>query len=191
MTSEEVIFRPAEQSECRTLAQLYSICSDGVAEYVWSKKAEAHESLLDVGQRRYEQEDSLSSYLNCMVAEVGGNIAGMLVSFPSYIDPEYVEEDPVLAPYSKLEEGNSLYICGISFFPEHRNKQYGTQLMMLAEQLALVNGLAQLSLIVFEKNEGALKLYSSLGYKEKAREPIVAHPLIRKEGDAILMTKLL
>jgi hypothetical protein len=30
-------FRPAEKSDCREIASLYSISSDGVADYIWTK----------------------------------------------------------------------------------------------------------------------------------------------------------
>ena len=138
----EIKFRPAEKADCLTIASLYSISSDGVADYVWTKLAEP-------------------------------------------------EEDPVLAPYSKLEENNSYYICGIALFPECRNQGVGTKLMELAETHAHAKGFKKFSLIVFEQNAGAKRLYDRLGYQEFAREAIVSHPLIHYTGDAILMVKTL
>lgn len=55
-------FRAAKKEDCRTIAELYSISSDGVADYIWSMLAEDGENILDVGQRRYEQEESVFSY---------------------------------------------------------------------------------------------------------------------------------
>jgi hypothetical protein len=40
-----------------------------------------------------------------------------------------------------------------------------------------------------ESNAAAHGLYARLGYRERMREPIVRHPLIRCAGDAILMVK--
>ncbi len=68
----EFTIRPAVKSECRTIAELYRISSDGVAEYIWTKLAEPGEDLLDVGQRRYEQEDSVFSYRNCSMVDRKG-----------------------------------------------------------------------------------------------------------------------
>jgi hypothetical protein len=62
--------------ECRTVASLYSIASDGVANYIWTKLAQPGEDLLDVGQRRYEQEESAFSYRNCVVADLDGRVIG-------------------------------------------------------------------------------------------------------------------
>ena len=183
-------FRPAEKPDCRAIASLYSISSDGVADYIWTKLAQPGEDLLDVGQRRYERENTVFSYQNCILATLGENIVGMLVAFPMIVEETAEpEEDPVLVPYSKLEENNSYYICGIALFPEYRNRGIGTELMKLAEAQAVTKGFTKLSLIVFEQNVGAKRLYESLGYREVAREPVVPHPLIHYSGDAILMVK--
>ena len=183
-------FRPAEKSDCRIIASLYSISSDGVADYIWTKLAQPGEDILDVGQRRYERENSLFSYQNCLLATLEDTIVGMLVAFPLTVEEDTEPEtDPVLAPYSKLEEDNSYYICGIALFPDYRDRGIGTQLMQLAEERAAEKGLTKLSLIVFEQNAGARRLYDRLGYREVAREAIVSHPLIHYSGDALLMVK--
>ncbi len=185
-------FRPAQQSDCLAIATLYSISSDGVADYIWTTLAEPGEDLLDVGQRRYERENSAFSFQNCTVATVNDNIVGMVVAFPMEVDENAAsEEDPVLAPYSKLELDDSYYICGVAVLPTYRNRGIGQQLLALAEQQASTKGLDTLSLIVFEQNEGAKRLYDRLGYREVAREAIVPHPLIHFTGDAILMAKRL
>lgn len=184
-------FRPAKRSECRTIATLYRISSDGVADYIWTKLAAPEEDILDVGQGRYEQEDLVFSYKNCVVVTHDEKIIGMLVTFPMEIEPvaNELEEDPVLVPYSKLEEANSYYICGMALVPEYRNQGIGRKLVTLAEDTAREMSYEKLSLIVFEQNEGALRLYERDGFKEVAREPVVPHPLIRHTGDVLLMVK--
>lgn len=186
-----VNFRPALKSETEVIAKLYRISSDGVADYIWSQLAEPGEDLLAVGSRRYRREESDFSYRNCTIAEVKGKTAGMLVAFPIFVDPDYVESDPVMKPFSILEEDNSYYICGIAFSPEFRGKGYGKQLMQLAEQQAREKGFTKLSLIVFEENRLARELYLKLGYREVAHERVVPHPLIKVEGNALLMVKQL
>lgn len=183
-------FRPAKKEECRIIAELYSISSNGVANYIWTKLAKPGEDILDVGERRYEREDTFFSYKNCTVVEVDGVISGMMVAFPIVADDE-VDEDPVLAPYSRLEEDNSYYICGVALYPEYRGKGIGHQFMALAKKQAMLEGIHKLSLIVFEDNENALGIYQELGYKEIKRERIVQHPMIQHSGDAILMVQTL
>ncbi len=190
---EAVIIRPAAKADCRTIARLYSISSDGVADYIWTRLAAPGEDIIEVGQRRYEREDSVFSYRNCTVAVVDDEIIGMLVAFPMHVDRGSLSEetDPVLAPYSVLEEDNSYYICGMAFFPPYRGHGLGTRFLKLAEVQALEKGLPKLSLIVFDQNEGAKRLYLRQGYREVARQPVVPHPLIHYTGDALLMVKAL
>jgi ribosomal protein S18 acetylase RimI-like enzyme len=185
-----VEFRPAQKTDSRAIATLYSIASDGVANYIWSQFAEPHETLIDVGQRRYEREGIPFSYQNATLATVEGAIAGMLVAYPiegeSEPDPQ---PDPVLAPYRQLEAPNSYYICGLAVFPDYRQQGIATHLMHLAEQQAIAKGLPQVSLIVFEQNTRAKRLYDRLGYREIKRVPVVPHPLIEAFGNALLMVK--
>ncbi|HSS62987.1 MAG TPA: GNAT family N-acetyltransferase [Gammaproteobacteria bacterium] len=189
--SSAVSLRAAEKSDCRTIAALYRISSDGVADYIWSKLAEPGEDLLDVGRRRYEREESVFSYRNCTVAVLEGEVLGMLIAFPMRVDEKAGEEesDPVLAPYGKLEEDNSYYICGVALFPPYRGHGLGSRFLELAENQARERKLPKLSLIVFEQNAGARRLYERRGYLEVAREPVVPHPLIQHTGDALLMVK--
>lgn len=188
----EVQFRPARKQDCGDIARLYAISSDGVANYVWSTLAGPGEDPVDVGRRRYERDDTLFSYRNCTIAELDGAIAGMLVAFPLHIDPEAgPETDPVLAPFSRLEEDNSYYICGVALFEPFRGNGIGSRLMQLAETNARALGLDKTSLIVFEQNRGAKRLYERLGYTVTAREKVVPHPLILCESDALLMVKQL
>jgi ribosomal protein S18 acetylase RimI-like enzyme len=48
----------------------------------------------------------------------------------------------------------------------------------------------RVSLICFERNEGAMRLYRRLGFEELARRPVVPHPLLHyPDGDAVLLAK--
>ncbi|MGI9309352.1 MAG: GNAT family N-acetyltransferase [Gammaproteobacteria bacterium] len=189
MIHDNLIFRPASIDDCRTIASLYSISSDGVADYIWSGLAEPGEEIMDVGARRYARENSAFSYTNCLLAEVDGSTAGFLVAFPMHVEPTEPESDPVLAPYSKLEEDNSYYVCGMAMFPEYRGQGIGTRLLDHAERDAKARGYNKLSLIVFEQNVGAKRLYLRQGFREASRQAIHPHPLIHYDGDALLMVK--
>jgi ribosomal protein S18 acetylase RimI-like enzyme len=188
---DEVEFRPAKKIESRKIAELFSISSDGLADYIWSLSKADGEEILDVGQKRYENPDSHFSYKNCTIAEYNHEVIGMLVAFPMYVEKnkDLNETDTVLLPYEKLEEDKSFYICGVAVYEKFRGKGVGTAFMDIAEIKANELGLTKLSLIVFEENKGAKKLYDRLGYYEVSREQISPHPLIHYKGDAILMVK--
>lgn len=97
--------------------------SAGVADYIWSKLAEAGESLIDVGARRYARENTEFSYQNCRFATLDDEPVGMLFAFPMQVDPDYMEDDPVLAPWPVLEEDNSYYISGVAIDDKFRGKR--------------------------------------------------------------------
>ena len=167
-------FRRARVEDCAKIAALYSISSDGVADYIWRKLARPGEDPLEVGERRYAREDSVFSYKNCVVAEHNGEVIGMLVAFPMETEPDPGEpegEDPVLAPYGELERPGSYYVCGMALLPEHRGLGLGARMLGLAREEARRRGLAEMSLIVFEQNTGAKRLYERHGFREVARRP--------------------
>ncbi len=189
---DNIIYRPAHKNDARKIAELFRISSDGIAEYIWTALAESGEAVLDVGARRYARENTQYSYQNCIIAELNKQVVGMLAAFPIHpSEQKPPEDDPVLVPYSKLEEPHSLYICGVALFEQCRSCGIGSQLMAMAEQQAKDQAIDKVSLIVFEQNIGARKLYETMGYQQVAREAVYPHPLIRFTGDALLMLKML
>ena len=140
VVKQQITYRKAIKADCDKIVSLYSLASDGVA--------------------------------------------------------DYGSGDPVLLPYAFLEEDNSYYISGMAVFADYQGNGIGSRLLEIAESNAIEHGLSKLSLIVFEQNIGAKKLYDKTGYVEIMRHPIVPHPivphpLIHFTGDALLMVKLL
>lgn len=195
MTQEtDVTFRPAYRTESRTIAELYRISSDGVADYIWTQLAAPGEDVLDIGERRYARDDTDFSYQNATVALSNDKIIGMIAAYAMGPAEQTggeldVDVDPVLLPMHKLEQPNSYYISGVALFPAYRGRGVGGRLLQIAFDAARARRLAQVSLIVFEQNTGAKRLYDRLGFREVMREPLVAHPLIHYTGDALLMVK--
>lgn len=183
--------RPASPADARKIAELFSIASDGVSDYIWSKSAAPDEDLLDVGEQRYENQDTSFGFQSATMVCVGDEVAGMLLAFPMQINKDYIEPDPVLAPMAKLEESDSHYICAMAVFDKYRGAGIGSRLLSEAEDQCRMHGLRKLSLIVFEENSGARRLYERSGFVETDRAAIVPHPLIRMEGDALLMVRYL
>jgi ribosomal protein S18 acetylase RimI-like enzyme len=183
--------RNAAKSDAREIAKLFLIASDGLAEYIWSQLQSPGMDLLDVGEARYARENTIFSYENCMMAEREGQIAGMLHCHPETGPPEEVRiSDPALQPYLELELNGSLYISGIAVHEPHRGLGIGTDLMRWAFAHAGELRLSKVSLICFERNGAALRLYHRLGFSEVDRRAIVPHPMLHyRDGDAILMAR--
>lgn len=196
-------FRAAKIDDCYKIAELFRIASDGVADYTWTTLQADYPglSLIEIGAKRYAREQTNFSYQNCIVTERDDEIIGMMVTFPS---PEVEEkaangsqttnepnnsptEPDVLAPYS-MEAPGTWYICAIALFPEFRGQGLGTQFLSIARQQAQEQGYGELSLLCFEQNTGAKKLYDRNGFKVIDRASVVPHPLIHHTGDILLMT---
>ena len=182
--------RDATREDAGEIAKLFLISSDGLAEYIWSQIDAPGQSLAQIGAERYAREGVAFSYEKCIVAERNGIIVGMLHGFEMPESDGSVTEDPVLRPYAELEDAGSYYVSGVALFPDHRGQGIGTALLGAAHERATSLRLPRASLICFEMNEDAMRLYKRFDYQESARRPLVPHPMLHyKEGDAILLVK--
>lgn len=183
--------RWAKEEDAGAIARLFLISSDGLAAYIWGKMDKPGLSLEEIGAARYAREGTAFSYENCLLAEIEGETVAMAHAFEMEADAEAsVEEDPVLRPYAELEDPGSLYLSGLAVEGRHRGCGAGGALMDRVEELARAKGLPRVSLICFERNEGALKFYDRRGYQEIARRPLVPHPCLHyRDGDALLLVR--
>jgi ribosomal protein S18 acetylase RimI-like enzyme len=191
--TSDAVLRAARTDDCRRIAELFRISSDGVADYVWSRLQEDYPgcSLLEIGARRYAREGTAFSYQNCVVAERAGEVVGMLHTFviaPTDGPPAAAADiDPVLRPYAELEVPGSLYISGLALLPGERGRGLGTRLLRIASERAQKLGCPELSLICFAGNTGARRLYARHGFTVLDCRDIVPHPMIHVIGEALLM----
>jgi len=192
MNEPGVTFRLATKKDSLTIAALFSISSDGVVDYVWSTLAPDYPGLapIEIGAVRYASEEGNFSYTNCVVAEREGKVIGQLCTYPAEPDPAEPDEpvDPVLEPYGRLEVPGTLYISSLALFDRFRGMGLGTRMLSIAREQARERGFEALSLLVFEQNTGALRLYEREGFREVDRAAVVPHPLIHHTGDVLLMT---
>jgi ribosomal protein S18 acetylase RimI-like enzyme len=182
--------RPAGKEDCRRIAELFRMASGGVSDYVWLQMAPLFPGapLLEIGARRYEREGVPFSYQSCTIAEYGGEVIGMCHAYVMEArEKGDVEHDPVLRPFAELELPDSLYIAGLAVSPTFRGQGLGSRLLGAARREARAWGIRQLSLLCFEQNEAARRLYERSGFRVVDRRRIVPHPLIRHRGNVLLM----
>ena len=192
MTPADIVIRDTARSDARVIAELFRMSSDGVANYIWDGLRGDYPGLdlLDIGEQRYARENTEFSYQNCLIAEADGRPAGMLHTFVMESDGNPPPDmDPVLRPFAELEDKGSFYISGIAVYPEFQGRGIGSLLMVRAEEKARALDCPRLSLIVFEANEGAHRLYNRLGFVETDRRAIVPHEMLHHEGAALLMVR--
>jgi GNAT superfamily N-acetyltransferase len=189
----DVVLRPAAPDDCLRIAELFRIASDGIADYVWSRLQPDYPgaSLVEIGRRRYERENTAFSYQNCLVAEHEGAVIGMMHAFAleDADGPAAAgESDPVLRPYAELEQPGSLYISALAVLAEHRGQGLGRRFLAAARERARRLGCPALSLICFDQNEHARRLYEREGFVTIDHREVVPHPLIHAAGTALLLT---
>ena len=189
---DKVTFRLATKEDSRAIAELFRISSDGVVDYVWMTLAPEYPGLepVEIGAHRYAREEGNFSYTSCVVAEREGEVIGQLCAYPEVASVEEPDEavDPVLRPYARLEIPDTLYISSLAVFDGFRGMGLGTEMLSIARKQARERGLDALSLLVFEQNTGAVKLYEREGFREVERAPVIPHPLIHHTGDVLLMS---
>ena len=194
MSEAGVTFRAATAEDSRKIAELFSISSDGVVNYVWMTLASEYPGLepVEIGAIRYASEEGNFSFTNCVLAEREGAVIGQLCTYPvapaGAGGPDGEPVDPVLEPYARLDVPDTLYISSLALLEGFRGMGLGTRMISIARDQARERGLDALSLLVFEQNAGALKLYEREGFREVDRAAVVPHPLINRTGDVILMT---
>ena len=178
--SSSTVFRPATREDSRELAELVRFASGGVTEYVWDTLAPEYPGLtpVEIGAARYAREEGDLSYRNCTVAERDGKVIGALHAYPMEAEPEEADDepvDPVLEPYAGLDVPGSYYVRAMAVFPEHRGEGLGTKMLEMTKGRARELACQEVSLLVFEQNDGAVKLYERNGFRVVDRATVVPH----------------
>jgi ribosomal protein S18 acetylase RimI-like enzyme len=186
--------RRATREDCRRVAELMELAGEGIPTYLWSLSAKDEQRPIDVGAERAAREDGNFSYRNAAVAEENGEVAALLLAYRLPEAEEIVDLDglpELLRPLVEMEllVPGTFYVNALATLPEHRGRGLGSRLLDAANALAAEAGCDELSLEVFEQNEGAVRLYERHGYRIVARRPVVPHPCYPYDGDAVLMTR--
>ena len=186
--------RPAVLSDCRVVAELALMAGEGIPAFFWAQNQQPGQDIIDVGASNLRSETENFSYRNVHVAIIGGEIAGMLLAYrlPEADAAENLDELPeFIRPLVELEQcvPGSFYINMVATFPAHRNRSVGSALMGMVDQLAIKAGCDEISIEVFEQNEGALRLYKRLGYTQKATRDIIPHSSHPYQGKIVLLTR--
>lgn len=171
-------FRRATPDDAKVLSELVNIAGEGLPLYLWARMAEAERSPWDIGQERARRDAGAFSYRNAVLLEQNGEIVSCLIGYPLDDTPspvDYSDMPPMFVPLQQLEDmaPGTWYVNVLATYPDHRGRGYGHKLLALANAIAADQGKRGLSLIVADSNTGARGLYERLGYRERARRPMV------------------
>lgn len=132
----------------------------------------------------FKRNDNRHSYLHTYIAELDGQVAGILVLYPGKEAPSldrnlatWLIERGVQTPEIDAESlPDELYIDTVCIVPAFRGKGIGTQLFAFTEKLAKQEGFTKLSLNVETQKEPAIRLYKRLGYEIVSPWTIIGEP---------------
>ncbi|MFP7299366.1 GNAT family N-acetyltransferase [Neobacillus niacini] len=178
LTREEIIsqnlrFRAALNKDAHKAAELIHIAIADIAEKLTGQKKE--ENIRETLEHLFREENNRLSYQNAIVADVLGEVVGVVITYPgadaSRLDEPLIKrlrekrKNEVIVFDKEADEGD-FYIDTVCVDNRYRGYGIGTMLLKEAEKLAIQKGYSRISLNVAEDNPYAKKLYVQLGYKE-------------------------
>jgi len=187
-------FRPATPDDAAHLAEFINMAGEGLPLYLWTKMADTGEDPWAVGRQRAQRTEGGFSYKNAVVMEADGRVAAGLIGYKLPDEPAPIDYDTMPAMFVPLQELENMapgtwYLNVLATYPEFRGQGLGTRLLAVAEQLAAAAGAKGLSLIVFDTNTGARRLYERLGYREVDQRPIVKEDWDCPADNSVLLVK--
>ncbi|MEM7561912.1 MAG: GNAT family N-acetyltransferase [Pseudomonadota bacterium] len=186
--------RPATLDESLQLAELAQIAGDNIPGFFWKDSQKPGQTLNQAGAELLSSENANFSYRNMQTVWVDNRLAAMMLSYrlPAAEDNDENPDDfpEFVRPMVILEQcvPESFYINMLAAFPEFRGRGAGTALLEASTQLAINAGCNQVTLEVFDNNDGAIKLYQRNGFEIIDQQPMIAsefHPA----GSVLLMSR--
>ncbi|MEQ1900473.1 MAG: GNAT family N-acetyltransferase [Devosia sp.] len=188
--------RPARKSDASEIALLVNIAVHGGIARGWAhgNEAEGTYDPIEVGRLEMLRDDTEFGWTSVTMAEVDGEVAGMLLGYrkPDLFEPVPASITGFMRPIEELEaEANgSWFISMLGVHLKWRSRGVGSALLDVAEVRREETSAQGLALIVEGENEGARQLYERRGFGVRDARPIVGVPGgARRSGDWLLMVK--
>ncbi|PFJ08838.1 GNAT family N-acetyltransferase [Bacillus cereus] len=177
------MIRKAKKTDAAAVAPLLYNALHEIAEKITGSTVEA-KVLLGL-ETWFAKENNRLSYENCLVAEQGGKIVGVIVVYHGS-DAERLDA-PIVHSLRELHEDESItlekeaeldeyYIDTLSVSSTHSGRGIGSKLIETAELHAAEKGHEKIALLVNLENKRALSLYEKLGYKNDKTVMLVGAP---------------
>jgi ribosomal protein S18 acetylase RimI-like enzyme len=188
--------RPARKSDAAEIALLVNIAVHGGIGRGWAhdERAQGTYDPIEVGRLDMLRDDTEFGWTNVTMAEVGGEVAGMLLGYREPDDGMDVPDDgpAFMRPINELEAaaGGTWFISMLGIHVGWRSRGVGSALLDVAEVKGRETKSHGLALIVEDGNDGARKLYERRGFAVRDSRAMTAYPDGRGPGgDWLLMVK--
>ncbi len=182
--------------DASVLAHLINMISEGAFATRLGIDADINETWLDVARKTISQPDSEISYSNCIVYEINGDIAGMVMlnwlsSDMPVLNLAQITEEERPANELIVQAPGSLLIRELGVFEKYRKQGVAKAFLQLAEGYARSKSIPVLSLTVHETSGAALALYEKSGFKLIDSRQISRHSTWATGSRLYLMCKQL
>ena len=173
-----VTTRAALKSDAAEIALLVNIAVHGRMARGWahSEEAEGTYDPLEVGRLDMMSDDEFG-WRNCTMAEVDGEVTGMLLGYrkADEFTPVGPEVTGFMRPIEELEADahGTWFISMLGVHIGWRGKGVGSQLLEVADVKRGETKASGVSLIVEDTNDGARRLYERHGYAVRKSRPMV------------------
>ncbi|MGH0585449.1 GNAT family N-acetyltransferase [Bacillus mycoides] len=167
------MIRKAKKTDAVEVAPLLYNALHEIAEKITGSTVEA-KVILGL-ETWFVKENNRLSYENCLVAEQGGKVVGVIVVYHGsdakqldapiihYLRELHEDESITLEKEAELDE---YYIDTLSVSSMYSGRGIGSKLIDAAELHATEKGHEKIALLVNLENKRAFSLYEKLGYKE-------------------------
>ena len=191
----DIVYRPAQKADSQRVAELISLASDGVVDFLFHDlvpdMTPVQAVAYNLAQDRYPH-----SYQSAVVALSGEDVVGMALSYPSsyhqitdemrhFFPAERLEH---LADFYSVNIPRSWFLDALAVEPAYRRHGSGTRLIEVSKEKAKDNGYNMLSLIAFRDNLPALALYETMGFDQVAHIRLDANAFIHHADGCALLT---
>jgi len=189
-----IILRDAKRGDAPEMARLVEIASGGFIDFLFHDLIPGMSSLKMVELGLASDEDP-HTWRNAIVAEIGGKVIGISLSYPSSyhrITPEMERFIPAerldhVRKYYGARVRDSWLLESLAVFPEYHKRGVGSRLIALTKSRAKDRGYPSLSLLVYTDNMAAQRLYSRHGFLVVQQVELESHKYIPHEGGCLLM----
>jgi GNAT superfamily N-acetyltransferase len=185
--------REATALDADHLTRFINMAADDLPLHFWRKSVGPDGDPWAYGRERAARQTGNFSFRNAWLAEVDGVVAAGLLGYPAETSPEPIDPGtPALfVPLLELEAlaPGSWYLNVLATFDSFRGRGCGSALLAHAEVVARRTGHTEVSLIAADTHVDARRLYTSKGYRERARRPLVRDGWAVDATEWILMTK--
>jgi ribosomal protein S18 acetylase RimI-like enzyme len=186
--------RQADLTDASMIAHLMNMVSGGALAIKFGRDADNDETWLDVARQTISRTDSELSYTNCIVYEINGDVAGMMLlnwlgaEMPE-IDFSQIEEEARPANELIAQVPNTLLIRELGVLEKYRRRGVAEALLKLAQDYARSKNIPALSLTVHETSSNARRLYTKIGFEPVNARAILKHEIWDVGSQLYLMVK--